>query len=183
MNEKEAVQRTVAVLKESLPDDVTVRTEGGGEFMELPCVIISWSTRRLERLEGNIPYAGVKRDENGIAVSEVLNAYFEMRLDLWVKTYDDEPIRMADEPHWGEEGRDELVNMVHETFLPFEMHPSKFHEDTFEWQVGDGLSQSVPTEEPNWFETDQTVKFRYVKEYTNDDVDTLEIIERNVTST
>ncbi|ELY49896.1 hypothetical protein DV706_14170 [Natronorubrum bangense] len=180
MNEKEAIQRTVQVLSENLPSDVTVRTEGGGEFQNFPCVIVSWTTRRLDRLQGNNPYAGVTRDENGNAVSEVLHAYFEMRLDLWIKTYDDEQIRMADEPHWGEEGRDELVNMVHEVFLPYEYRPEQFHEDTFEWQVGDGLSRSKPTEEPNWFETDQTVTFRYVKEVTNDDVDTLESIERNV---
>lgn len=180
MNEKEAIQRTVEILKSSVPDDVTVRTEGGGEFMELPCVIVSWTTRRLEYLPGNIPFAGVQRDSDGTATGEILHAYYEMNLDLWIKTYDDEPIRMADEPHWGEEGRDELVNMVHETFLPFEYRPEQFHEDSFEWQVGDAVARSVPTEEPNWFETDQKVTFRYVKELTNDDVDVLESIERNV---
>ncbi|MFC6717889.1 hypothetical protein ACFQGT_09640 [Natrialbaceae archaeon GCM10025810] len=180
MNEKEAIRRTIEVLSEALPDDVHVRTEGGGEFMELPCVIVSWSTRRLERLEGNVPFAGVLRNEDGVAVGEVLHAYFEVRLDLWCMTYDDSATRQADEPHWGEEGRDELVDLVHQAFLPFEYRPEQFHADTFEWQVGDGTSQSVPTEEPNWFRTDQTVRFRYVKEYTNEDVSAFEEIERHV---
>ncbi len=180
MNEKDGVQRTVEVLKASLPDDVTIRTEGGGEFMELPAVIVSWSSRRIDRLEGNIPLAGFERDENGHVISEVIHTYHEMRLSLWAKTYDNEPIRMTEDEHWGEEGRDDLVDMLHEAFVWFELYPEEFHVDSFEWQVGDVNADSVPTEEPNWFQADQTVTFRYVKQHENDNVDVIESIERNV---
>lgn len=180
MNEKEAIWRTVEVLKESLPEDITVRTEGGGEFMEFPCVIVSWSTRRLDRLHGNNPYAGTEYDENGEAVGRVLHAYFEMRLDLWVKTYDDEPIRQREEGSWGEEGRDDITNMVHEAFLPFEYDAEAFHPDTFEFQVEDALSRAEPTQEPNWMETDQVVTFRYVKELVDTSVDPISSIDWDV---
>ncbi len=174
MNEKEAIHRTVEVLNDGLPDDVTVRTEGGGEFMEFPCVIISWSQRRLNRLHGNNPYAGSVYDNDGNAVGRVLHAYFEMRLDLWVKTYDDEPIRQREDGSYGEEGRDEITNMLSEIFVPFEYDATEFHEDAFEFQVEDAISRADPTQEPNWMETDQVVTFRYLKEIIDTEVDTLE---------
>ncbi len=180
MNEKEAIWRTVEVLQDSLPEDVTVRTEGGGEFMELPCVIVSWSSRRLDRLHGNNPYAGTAYDNDGKAVGRILHAYYEMRLDLWIKTYDDEPIRQSDEPNWGEEGRDELVDMVHTAFLPFEYESTSFHEDAFEFQVEDALARADPKQEPNWFEVDQVVTFRYLKELQDDNVDPISAIDWDV---
>ncbi len=183
MNEKEAIWRTVEVLKDALPDDITVRTEGGGEFMELPCVIVSWSQRRLDRLHGNNPYAGTVYDEDGNAVGRVLHAYYEMRLDLWIKTYDDEPIRMRDGGSWGEEGRDDITNMVSEIFIPFEYDAELFHEDAFEFQVEDALSRADPTQEPNWMETDQVVTFRYLKKIIDADVDYLDSIDTIIENT
>ncbi len=180
MNEKEAVWRVVEVLREGLPDEVTVRTEGGGEFMELPCVIVSWTVDRADRLHGNVPFAGVERDENGNAISEVLHAYFEMRLDLWIKTYDDEPIRQSDEPNWGEEGRDDLVDMVHGLFVPFEYRSYEFHPDAFEFQVESVFARADPKQEPNWMEADQVVTFRYVKEFKQTDVDVLEDVHTTI---
>lgn len=182
MDEKNAIWRTVEVLKDSLPEDVTVRTEGGGEFMELPCVIVSWSTRRLDRLHGNNPYAGTVYDNDGKAVGRALHAYYEMRLDLWIKTYDDEPIAMRDNGSWGEEGRDELVDMVHTTFLPFEYDAGSFHKDAYEFQVEDAMARADPKQEPNWMEIDQVVTFRYMKELVDDDVDYLGEINQNVSN-
>lgn len=178
MNEQEAIWRTVEVLDEGLPDEVTVRTEGGGEFIEFPMVIVSWSTRRLDRLQGNTPFAGATY-EGGKAVGRKLHAYFEMRLDLWLKTYDDEPIKQREEGSFGEGGRDEVVDMMHGVFVPFEYDASKFHPDSFEFQVEDAISRADPKQEPNWFETDQTVTFRYVKEVVDSDVDTLETVQEN----
>ncbi len=183
MNEKEAIWRTVEVLKDGLPDEVTVRTEGGGEFMEFPCVIISWSQRRLDRLHGNNPYAGMVYDEDGNAVGRVLHTYFEMRLDLWIKTYDDEPIRQRPEGSYGEEGRDDITNMVSEIFVPFEYEPETFHEDAYEFQVEDTLSRADPTQEPNWMETDQVVTFRYLKEIIDAEVDYLDSIDTTIENT
>lgn len=180
MNEYEAVTRVVEVLTEGLDDSVNVKTEGGGEFMELPCVIVSWTTSRLDRLHGNNPWAGVKRDENGEIIGQVYHVYYEMRLDLWIKTYDDEPITSRPSTT-GERGRDQLVNAVHEHFVPYEYNPERFHEDTFEWQVENAVSRSKPTEEPNWFETDQVVTFRYVKEVVDTDIpDVLEDVDANI---
>lgn len=183
MDEKQAVWRTVEVLKDALPDEVTVRTEGGGEFMELPCVIVSWSTRRLDRLQGNNPYAGTKYDNDGNAVGRILHVYHEMRLDLWIKTYDDEPIRQREEGSWGEEGRDELVDMVQRAFIPFEFDATAFDDDCFEFQVEEALSRADPKQEPNWFETDQIVTFRYMKEIVDTDVDHLGEVDTFISHT
>lgn len=181
MNERDAITRVVEVLNEGLDDSVYVKTEGGGEFMQLPCVIVSWTANRLDRLQGNNPYAGTVEDEQGNVIGQKFHVYFEMRLDLWIKTYDDEPIT-SNPNTTGERGRDELVDSVQSQFFPYEYSPEAFHEDTFEWQVESAVAKSVPTEEPNWFETDQVVTFRYVKEIVDSDVDVLGSVDADIRS-
>ncbi len=180
MEEKEALWRALEVMNDGLPDEVTVRTEGGGEFMELPCVIVAWSSRRLDRLQGNNPYAETVYDSGGNAVGRALHAYFEMRLDLWIKTYDDEPLTQRPGENWGEEGRDDITNWISEIFVPFEYDASSFHSDSFEFQVGDALARADPKQEPNWFEVDMTVTFRYVKEIIETEVDSLTSVNSDI---
>jgi len=104
VNEYDAITRLVEVLNDELDDSVHVKTEGGGEFMELPCVIISRTTNRLDRLHGNNPWAGTVEDAQGNVIGQKFHTYHEMRLDLWIKTYDDEPITTRDDTS-GEKGR------------------------------------------------------------------------------
>jgi len=78
---------------------------------------------------------------------------------------------------------DELIDAVQNVFIPYEYSPENFHEDTFEWQVESAVSKSVPTEEPNWFEVDQVVTFRYVKEVEDLDVDVLESFDTDIRTT
>lgn len=179
MNEKEAVQRAIEYLTEQLDDEIHVKTEGGGEFMELPCVILSWSTARMERLHGHNPWAGEIRDDNGNVIGEEYHVYHEMRLENWIKTYDDEPITSR-ESTFGEAGRDELVDDVQQAWVRCEHDPSIFHDDSYEFQVESAVSQVRPTEEPNWFETDQVVSFRYLKRVKEFDVDTLDEVDHDI---
>lgn len=181
MNEKEVVQRAVEYLQGYLDDDINVRTEGGGDVMDLPCVILSWSTDRLDRLHGHNPWAGPVKDSNGNIVGQELHVYHEMRLDCWIKTYDNNAMSNMDAVH-GESGRDELVDDVQSAFILLEADSDKFHKDAYEFQVRKAISGSRPEEEPNWYETDQAVTFRYLKRVIDSDVDTIEGIDVEIDS-
>jgi hypothetical protein len=37
-----------------------------------------------------------------------------------------------------------------------------FHEDTFEWEVGDAEPRSNPAVEPDWYESGTMIRFKYV---------------------
>jgi hypothetical protein len=171
MNEQEVVQRSVEVLTNRLPDDVVVRTEGGGNDLGLPSVTITWSAERLRRLHGHEPFAGVVHNEEGEIVGEEYHMYHEIRLDCLIKTQDQSSVTL--DKSYGESGRDQLIDDVQKAFVRFEQHPEKFHDDAYEFQVGNTIARSRPEKEPNWYETDQVVTFRYLKRMIETDVDTI----------
>ncbi|WP_229112846.1 hypothetical protein [Halapricum desulfuricans] len=72
-----------------------------------------------------------------------------MELDVAIRSYD-------------ESERDVLLSDVMDAFLPYEYDSGEFHDDTFEWEVGNPAPRSNPVVEPDWYEGGLTIRFKYV---------------------
>lgn len=139
----------------ALPASVTIRTVGGDGSAKPPVCLLDWTKRRIGENGAN-PYAGTERDSNGDATGRELHRYYQMEMDVTVRTYD-------------EAKRDTWLSDVEDHFLPMEYDADAFHPDSFEWEVGDGEPRNNPAVEPDWYESGLMVRFKIVSRVTQPD--------------
>lgn len=166
MKEQEIIFKSVSTLRSMLPAGIGVRTRGGDQSGKPPVCILDWDSTRLGE-NGSNPYAGLIRDPvTDKAVGRELHRYHRMELDIEIRTYD-------------ESDRDILLSDVADAFLPYEYDASGFHDDTFEWEVGNPTPRSNPVVEPDWYSGGLTVQFKYVGRVEQND-ESLTSIEQSI---
>lgn len=168
MNEQDIIQEVIGVLESNYPG-YNVQTIGGDGEVTLPAITVDWSTSRRTDYQGNSPVAGFNRNSEGEVVEIVLQRYYQMELDITVKSHDE-----------GE--RDVTLSNIQDTFLPFEWESDRFHADTFEWEVGDIRPRNNPYIEPDWYQAGVIVSFRFVDEVV-EEVDALTSVQEDVNVT
>jgi hypothetical protein len=112
---------------------------------------MDWNAVRINE-NGAGPLGGLVRDGNGNVTGRELHRYYRMDLDVTVRTYD-------------EGNRDVWLSDVADHFLVYEDDADLFHEDTFEWEVGDAEPRSNPAVEPDWYESGTMIRFKYVSRW------------------
>lgn len=157
MNEQDIIFKVISDLQDALPPPFTVRTRGGDSGAKPPLCLVGWNARRLPTENGHNSFGGVIRDEiTGDATGRELHEYKRMELDVSVRAYD-------------EGDRDMWLSDVEAAFLPYEYDASRFHDDTTEWEIGDTSPTSTPVVEPDWYESELAVGFKYVKRVADSD--------------
>jgi len=155
VNEQAVVQGLVGEVNTALPTLVTVRSEGGDGSGAPPLAVVEWDTFRINENGAN-PYAGVNRDQSGTAVERELHRYYRMEAQVMVRAL-------------AEADRDTWLAALGDHFSLFEYESDRFHPDTFEWEVGDASPRSIQVVEPDWYEGELELVFKYVKRSTDSD--------------
>lgn len=158
MNIQSVVQGLVGEVAAALPSSVAVRSAGGDGAGGPPVAIIEWNAHRLD-VNGANPYAGVERDQSGTATARELHRYYRLEGVVVVRAQ-------------SEADRDTWLDDLGDRFVLYEDDADGFHADTFEWEVGDASPRSVQVVEPDWYEGELELTFRFVKR-TTDSADAL----------
>lgn len=165
MKEQQFVFDFLDVLRNSVPDKYTVRTDGGDADATPPLCILKWNTTGSS-VGGHSPYAGTIRDENGDAIGRELHRYGRMECEITIRSYDE-----------GE--RDTVGPSISDDLVPFMYDSDLFNEDTFEWAVGEFKPKSFSVVERDWYEGFVTVSCGYVRRV-EQMADTLQDVQENI---
>jgi len=165
MKEQDIIFKVIDILETNF-SDFDVQTEGGGGDASLPAINVSWSSQRRPDIGGHDILSGYTRDSGGNVTQVHLNHYYQIEIDFEVQSYD--------------EGlRDNTLNDIQAKFIEYEWKPDDFHQDTFEWVVGEVSPRNNPVIEPDWYEAGLVVTFNFVKEVVKD-ADGMEAITESV---
>lgn len=149
MREDEIIGQIIQELEDATPTDVDVRTDGGDQTASPPEVILSASTTRINE-NGAKALAEVLRDDSGDALGQEFHIYFRMELECIVRYFD-------------EVKRDQVLDDIHDAFLPYEYDATQFNRDTAEWEILGGASRHNSIVEKDWYTGSTMLTFKYVK--------------------
>lgn len=150
MNETDIIGQFVTELDSITPSEFDVRTRGGEQNADPPEVIINWQTNRVINANGHNSFGEVLTDSNGNYTGVEHHAYFEMVVDITVRSTD-------------EVERDTVIDTIHENYIPYETNASSFDRDTRLWRVGTVNTNQTQFVEPDWYDAGLIVRFEFMK--------------------
>lgn len=150
MKEYDILKYLLLDIESGTSNAIPVRTEGGDKGAAPPEIIVSWDASRLSDYNGHTPYVGPIRDSSGDAVGKEYHSYFLMDADVLVR-------------HEDEFERDQILDEIHNQFVPYEDDSSFFSEDTSQWSIGVAGPRANSFVEPDWYEAGIPVSFVYMK--------------------
>lgn len=166
MREGDIIAQVVSTVTNNFPN-AEVLTHGGDNEITPPEIVIRWNRNRLPYHAGHRIEAGAVTDGSGNKVGKEFHSYNQMDLTFIVHYY-------------AEADRDQSLTTLDAVFLPYEDEPSNFDDDTFDWKVEGSNPRPQNMMEPDWYEVEYRVRFKYITRADDSGRDIIETIPTSV---
>lgn len=164
MTIEEFLVKMISVVESNTPSGVDVRVRGGDQNIEPDEVIVDYQIDGISNANGHTSLGGVNEDQNGYNESREFHQYYQIRVDLYVRMYN-------------EIDKDSVAMGLTSLIGKYEYNSDLFHRDTRLWSTPDIGPSDNAMFDPDWYESVITVTTQLVHKTTGDQDDALEGID------